>query len=153
LHLDARRLLTTEVVVTPPEYVEILLSVGLHVRPGYQVDAVQRWVELILRQYLAPLPPYGPDGGGWPLGRAIRDAELGAVAVQVEGVQYLEKLRLAQTVGGVVAELPVVPLEKWQLPAIGALNIVVGAPPTPSLPPEQPPPGPAVVPLPAEVCP
>ncbi len=40
------------------------VSVGLAVRDGYQVDAVRRWVEPILRQYLAPLPPCGPDGDG-----------------------------------------------------------------------------------------
>ncbi len=91
-YLDARRLVTTELYVIPPEYVRVSLSVGLQVRDGYQVDAVRRWVELILRQYLAPLPPFGPDGGGWPLGRAVRRAELEAVAVQVDGVEYLEGL-------------------------------------------------------------
>ena len=37
-------------------------------------EAVRRWVELILRRYLAPLPPYGPEGLGWPLGRRANPA-------------------------------------------------------------------------------
>jgi len=57
---------------------------------------VRRWVELVIRQYLAPLPPYGPDGGGWPLGRAVYGPELEAAALQVEGVLYVECLRIAQ---------------------------------------------------------
>ena len=96
-YLDARRLVTTELYVIPPTYREIAVSVGLAVRDGYQVDAVRRWVELILRQYLAPLPPYGPDGAGWPLGRTVRRAELEAVAVQVEGVDSVDgDLQLAR---------------------------------------------------------
>ncbi len=87
--LDDRRLVTTELYVIPPEYVRIAVSVGVQVKDGYQVDAVRRWVELILRQYLAPLPPFGPDRAGWPMGRAVRRAELEAVAVQVEGVEYI----------------------------------------------------------------
>jgi hypothetical protein len=109
-------------------------------------------VEKILRQYLAPLPPDGPEGGGWPLGRDIRRAELEAVAVQVDGVEYLEDLLLGRvTATGVVAE-SLIPLEKWQVPTIAGLNVSIGQPlklgasespaPTPGTP----------VPLPVEVC-
>src|SRR5262249_52419216 len=59
--LDKRRLVTTELYVIPPTYVKIGVSVAVHVKPGYGPDAVRSWVELIIRQYLAPLPPYGPD--------------------------------------------------------------------------------------------
>ena len=49
----------------------------------------------MLRQYLAPLPPYGPDGEGWPLGRRVHGPELEAAALQVEGVEFLEGLNVA----------------------------------------------------------
>jgi Baseplate J-like protein len=93
--LDARRLVTTELFVIPPTYKKIAIAVGVQAKPGYGIEAVRRWVELVIRQYLAPLPPYGPDGGGWPLGRAVYGPELEAAALQVEGVQYIECLRLA----------------------------------------------------------
>ena len=82
---------------------------------------MRRWVELILRQYLAPLPPFGPDGGGWPLGRAVRRAELEAVAVQVEGVEYLEGLGLAVGRPGSPGRPRSTSstLERWEVPERG----------------------------------
>ncbi|GAB7106004.1 putative baseplate assembly protein [Streptomyces phaeofaciens JCM 4814] len=165
-HLDPRRLVTTELYVIPPTYVDIAVSVGVRAREGYQPDAVRRWVELILRQYLAPLPPYGPDGAGWPLGRAVRRAELEAVAAQVEGLEYLEdELLLARrsapgtgsgTGGaGEWSALPLVPLRPWEVPRLAEITVVTGGP----LPvgtgygsPPPPPGDPVIVPLPPEVC-
>jgi hypothetical protein len=151
-YLDARRLVTTELYVIPPEYVEIALSVGVQVREGYQADAVRRWVEKILRQYLAPLPPDGPDGAGWPLGRDIRRAELEAVAVQVDGVEYLQDLLLGRVTATGVVQQSLIELEKWQVPAIAGFTVSVGNPlkfgqkEAPQAPPKVP------VPLPIEVC-
>jgi predicted phage baseplate assembly protein len=158
-YLDPRRLVTTELYVIPPEYRPITLAAGVHVRTGYQVDAVRRWLELILRQFLAPLPPYGPDGQGWPLGRAVRRAELEAVAVQVDGVEYLDGLVLAvpdpNSPGG-QAPSGLVTLEPYQLPEIVSLTVVSGAPLAPGagyqpLPPAIPP-GATIAPLPRDVC-
>ncbi|MEU9372830.1 putative baseplate assembly protein [Streptomyces sp. NPDC048255] len=167
-HLDPRRLVTAELYVIPPTYVDIALSVGIRTREGYQPDAVRRWVELILRQYLAPLPPYGPEGGGWPLGRAVRRAELEAVAVQVEGLEYIEEeLLLARrgeagaggpgAGGGAWTALPLVPLRPWEVPRLAEITVVTGSPlpvgtgyGEPAPPPGDP--TPVVVPLPPEVC-
>jgi predicted phage baseplate assembly protein len=158
-HLDQRRLITTELYVIPPEYLPVSLAAGVVVRDGYQVDAVRRWVELILRQFLAPLPPYGPDGGGWPLGRTIRRAELEAVAVQVEGVEFLEGdgLRLAVPDGaGGWREVLTVTLERWQVPELAEITVVEGAPLAPGAgyqpAPPSTQPGTVLVPLPREVC-
>jgi hypothetical protein len=93
--LDLRRLVTTELYVIPPTYRKVAVAVGLQVKPGYGIEAVRHWVELVLRQYLAPLPPYGPEGHGWPLGRRVHAPELEAAALQVEGVQFLNDLKVA----------------------------------------------------------
>lgn len=167
-HLDARRLVTTEVHVIPPTYRRIAVSVGLTVLPGHGAEAVRRWVEQVLRQLLAPLPPYGPAGRGWPLGRRVFAPELEAAALQVEGVEYLTPspmpdtgcpvgLRLAEeTAPGVWSEpaTRAVDLEAWEVPELAAVTVVEGEarapgevldPPTPS--------GPAVpVRSPVEVC-
>lgn len=92
--LDARRLITTELYVLPPAYRPVAVAVGVKVKPGYCIDAVRHWVELVIRQFLAPLPPFGPSGQGWPLGRRVHGPELEAAAHQVEGVEYLEGLEL-----------------------------------------------------------
>jgi predicted phage baseplate assembly protein len=158
-YLNVRRLVTTELYVIPPEYVPIAVSAGVAVRDGYQVDAVRRWVELILRQFLAPVPPYGPDGGGWPLGRLVRRAELEAVAVQVDGVEFVEDFRLAlgNRTTGVWSERDLIPLQRWQVPELAAITVVQGTPLPPGQSHPQPvtpdlPPGTVLVPLPLEVC-
>jgi hypothetical protein len=136
----------------------VAVSAGLAVRSGYQVDAVRRWVEQLLQQYLAALPPFGPDGAGWPLGRAVRRAELEAVAVQVEGVEYSTGLRLAVPTGpvGIVAigwtEVDEVPLERWQLPRLDTLTVVTGPPLPPGTAVAPADPGVVLVPLPPDVC-
>jgi predicted phage baseplate assembly protein len=157
-YLDPRRLATCELYVIPPTYRKIIVSVGVHVRDGYQVDAVRRWVELILRQYLAPLPPYGPEGRGWPLGRSVRRAELEAVCAQVDGVEYIEdELRLAvqlQRAGAMTwAPASVVDLEKWEVPEVAHVTVAPGAPlPIDATYGEEPSGQPALIPLPPDVC-
>lgn len=145
--LDARRLVTTELYVIPPTYRKIAVAVGVQAKPGYGIEAVRRWVELVIRQYLAPLPPYGPDGGGWPLGRAVYGPELEAAALQVEGVQYLECVRLAvwNSTSGQWTEAAAVTsgaadgcpprenivLEPWEVPEVAEITVVQGPAMTP----------------------
>ena len=92
---------------------------------------MRRWVEQLLRQYLSPLPPAGPDGQGWPLGRAVRRAELEAVSVQVAGVEYVEdELLLAVPDGsGGWTPRPLVRLEPWEVPRVVQLAVVSGPAP------------------------
>jgi hypothetical protein len=151
--LDARRLITTELHVIPPTYRKVAVAVGLEVKPGYGAEAVRRWVELVLRQYLAPLPPYGPEGAGWPLGRRVHAPELEAAALQVEGVEYLNGLTLAtQTPGSADAEVWVptttVQLAKFEVPELAEITVVQGSPMEPGAPLSPPlPTGPDGLPL------
>ena len=145
--LDARRLVTTELYVIPPTYKKIAVAVGLQAKPGYGIEAIRRWVELVIRQYLAPLPPYGPDGGGWPLGRAVFGPEVEAAALQVEGVQFIECLRLAvwdeASAKWIEAAATAAPdadgcpprekidLQPWEVPEVAEITIVQGPAMTP----------------------
>jgi hypothetical protein len=162
--LDARRLVTTEVWVIPPTYRKVAVSVGLKVKPGYGADAVRRWVELVIRQYLAPLPPYGPDGGGWPLGRRVHAPELEAAALQVEGVEFLISDDTAGHGGVRVSgfdestqtwiEGPVT-LHKWEVPQLAAITVVSDVPPlapNDALGPPTPPKTPIAIPVIKEEC-
>ncbi len=129
--LDKRRLVTTELYVIPPTYVKIGVSAAVHVKPGYGPDAVRSWVERVIRQYLAPLPPYGPDGNGWPLGRRVFAPEIEAAVLQVEGVEYvdtgqIEVGRLAED-GTTFVEGPV-DLAPHQLPDLAKLSVVASGP-------------------------
>lgn len=132
--LDARRLVTTELYVIPPTYREVAVAVGVKAKSGYGIEAVRRWVELVIRQYLAPLPPYGPNGGGWPLGRRVYGPELEAAALQVEGVEYLNGLRVAMRDASGAwqqASGQLVTLESWEVPELSEITVVEGTPLTP----------------------
>jgi predicted phage baseplate assembly protein len=166
--LDARRLVTTELYVVPPSYRQVAVSVSVAVKPGYGVEAVRRWVELLIRQYLAPLPPYGPTGEGWPLGRRVHGPELEAAALQVEGVEYLESLALAgrDTETGQWSDpVTTVTLARYEVPWLTDIAVVSDdtplpapgttlTPPTPGPEPGQPdlPRVPVPVPVEREVC-
>lgn len=131
--LDSRRLITTELWVIPPTYKKIAVAIGVTVKPGYGVDAVRSWVELVIRQYLAPLPPYGPEGEGWPLGRKVIARELEAAALQVEGVRFLtDGVKLAELGpdnSWVKRESPdEVLLDAWVVPELAEITVVEGAP-------------------------
>lgn len=125
-NLDRRRLITTELYVVPPTYRPIAVAVGLRVTPGFGVDAVRHWVELVLRQYLAPLPPYGPSGDGWPLGRRVHGPELEAAALQVDGVEYLEDLRVGQRDADGQWIAGTVVLEDYEVPELVEISVVEG---------------------------
>jgi hypothetical protein len=86
---------------------------------------VRRWVELVLHQFLAPLPPYGPAGSGWPLGHRVHGPELEAAVLQVDGVDFIEDLKVAdlsgaEPVGGTVE------LDGWEVPELTELSVVIG---------------------------
>ena len=49
-----------------------------------------------LYQYFDPIVG-GPDGDGWPFGRPVNVGEVYAVLQRVEGVEYVEDVRLFAT--------------------------------------------------------
>ncbi len=148
-HLDERRLVTTELYVVKPTYRQVAVAVGLEVAPGFGPLAVRRWVELVVRQYLAPLPPYGPDGGGWPLGRRVHAPELEAAALQVEGVEYLEGIRVARWDQGTSAWVEGnVDLMPWEVPELAEITVVAGSALAPGVAVAPAPSGDVPVPLP-----
>lgn len=152
--LDSRRLVTTELYVIPPTYRRIAVAVGLEVKPGFGVEAVRQWTELVLRQYLAPLPPYGPFGGGWPLGRRVHGPELEAAALQVDGVEFLNGLTVAALDERTGQFVPgSADLEPFEVPELAEITVVQG-PPAPVGQALSPPPGKTPIPIPVirEVC-
>ena len=154
--LDERRLVTTELYVVPPTYHRVAVSVGIAVKTGFSALAVRRWVSLVLHQYLAPLPPFGPDAEGWPLGHRVHGPELEAAALQVDGVEFVERIRVADLETAPAAE-GTVALAPWEVPALAELTVVEGTAPEPgtgdAVPPRSPDdPVPVPVPVPRDEC-
>lgn len=152
--LDARRLVGTELFVLAPSYRRIAVSCSVACEPGFGPEAARRLAAQILQRYLSPLPPYGPLGRGWPLGRAVRDRELIAAVLQIDGIEYVQRLRLAVQRNGSWTELETVELLAWEVVELVAVQVVDVSQPLPapqSLPP--PPDGPVVpVPLIRDLC-
>lgn len=131
--LDRHRLVTTDLWVIPPIYRKIAVSVGLEIRDDAGVAAVRRWAEVAIRQFLAPLPPYGPDGGGWPLGRRVHGPELEAAVLQVEGVSFLvDRIRLAvwddESQQWTEVTTGTIQLDITEVPEVWEVSVVEGTP-------------------------
>ncbi|MEW8036314.1 MAG: putative baseplate assembly protein [Candidatus Thiodiazotropha sp.] len=125
--LEFRRLVTTELYVTPPQYVPLWVSVAFEIEAGYGFETVRRWIELAVRQYLAPLPPYGPAGQGWPFGRAVSAADVEAAVLKVEGVRLVAEVLLEgdeiDATGKVTTGSGKIRLHPWQLPVLRGVQV------------------------------
>lgn len=92
--LDEVRLVGTRVLVEPPRYRGVTVVARLVARPRVTVSRVRDDALDALYRFLSPLPGGGPDGHGWPFGRAVRSGDLYAVLQQVRGVELVEDVRL-----------------------------------------------------------
>ncbi len=130
-YLSARRPLATELYVIGCEYVPLAVTAGITVKPGFGHEQVAHDVRQALRQYLWSLPPHGPQGDGWPLGRAVGDRELEVVAARVRGVAGVSGVNLFRRRAGdwqaVARPQPCepveLPLQAWQLPELLAVTV------------------------------
>ncbi|WP_410586165.1 putative baseplate assembly protein [Amycolatopsis sp. lyj-23] len=93
-HLDTVRLIGTTVLVEPPRYRGVTVVARLVARPRRRPAAVREEALRALAGYLSPLPGGGPDGTGWPFGRAVRVGEIHALLQRVAGVETVEDVRL-----------------------------------------------------------
>ncbi|MFI8106564.1 putative baseplate assembly protein [Streptomyces sp. NPDC086023] len=91
--LDERRMLGTRLVVEPPYYQGVTVVAELLAVPGLPQARVRRDALAALYRYLNPLTG-GPDGRGWPFGRAVHSGEVYAVLQQVPGVDAVEGVLL-----------------------------------------------------------
>lgn len=90
-YLERRRVLTGEIHVVPPHYTTVAVSARLFARPEVDRRALMRQARNALEQFFHPLHG-GPEGQGWPIGRAVYRAELLALLNDLEGVLYVEEI-------------------------------------------------------------
>lgn len=130
-YLDARTLVGSELYVLSPQFQPISLSLSAEVTDPTTEQQVFRAIETTLLVYLWALPRGGPDGTGWPLGRAVEINELRTAAAKVAGVQAINILRLfyQDLEGGEWRELTgsdELPLEHYQLPELMTVSVQPG---------------------------
>jgi predicted phage baseplate assembly protein len=92
-HLDRRRLVGTRLVVEPPVYQGLTVVARVTAGPDVRADAVQDAALRALYGYLSPQDG-GPDGKGWPFGRAVRAFDVSAVLARVPGLAEVDDLLL-----------------------------------------------------------
>jgi len=158
--LDARRPLGTELYVIAPEYVPMGVSAAVELVDPATRDAVLDMVSQAIRALLWPLPPGGPDGQGWPLGRMLDDRLIETAVARVPGVRNVAPVRMFTRTAR-KAWLPVaedstgrgrIALERWQLPELAMLSVSVGDTSASSLPPPGASGGGIAVPVVPELC-
>lgn len=121
-YLGPRRLVTTEVFLRGPAYLDLWIAIGVDVEAGRSLAVTYDAVQTAVTTFLAPLDPTGGQPNGWPLGKPVHRLELAAVASRVPGVRLVSEVLLAPGASGPVE---VVPLSGLQLPRVR--SVAVGA--------------------------
>lgn len=90
-HLYDRRLITTEVHVIGPEYVQVTVHATVVVEPHYMEEAHR--IVTALNLLLSPVD--GPGAvQGWPFGRAVQKGDVYSAISRLNGVAYAQDLWL-----------------------------------------------------------
>jgi hypothetical protein len=92
-HLEAHRLLTTDVHVIGPDYLQVSVICTIYVQRQSQPEQVKQRAEKALQGFLNALTG-GPEHTGWPLGRAVFPSEIYQLLDTVEGVEYVTGVEL-----------------------------------------------------------
>jgi predicted phage baseplate assembly protein len=121
-YLEPRRVLTTEVYVTGPDYVGLSVALGIDVTPGRDIPTVREAVKDAVRAFLAPV---NPDGTGWPLAKTVEDREVWAQATRVDGLSNVRAITMWDETGAAITSLPVTGL---QLPRLDRVSVSLGDP-------------------------
>ena len=144
--LDQRRPLATEMYVIGADYVPLGISAAVELVDETQREAILNAVSDAIRLVVWSLPPGGPDGSGWPLGRAVDDRLIETAIARVPGVRDVAPVLLfGQRTGETQwRKLPAdttgrirLPLLSWQLPELLMLAVTDGLNASPTLPPSS----------------
>ena len=91
-HLESRRLLTTRLHVVEPFFLYVRIRATLHLRPeaDEELRATAETVLAALQEFGSPGSGGGPQGEGWPFGRALYVSEVYERLERLNGVDYVD---------------------------------------------------------------
>ena len=101
-YLEWRRLVTTQIKVVGPRYVEVRVRAEVQPCEGVDRNKLRTAIIAALDQFMDPLEG-GPNGEGWPFGRDVYRSEILQVIDDVPGVDYVVRLTLFSNPGGTVS--------------------------------------------------
>jgi hypothetical protein len=89
-YLEPKCLLTTKVVVEGPKLLEVGVTMTLVPEFDGLEETLRKQADKALRRFLDPLRG-GPDGSGWPFGRAVYVSEIYELLDRLPGVAYVQE--------------------------------------------------------------
>ncbi len=92
-YLDERRVIGTRVQVLAPYYQGLTVVARLRSKPAADPGALAEAALAALYHYFDPIAG-GPDGGGWPFGRAVHIGEVYSVLQRLPGTEMVEEALL-----------------------------------------------------------
>ncbi|MGM0576307.1 MAG: putative baseplate assembly protein [Myxococcota bacterium] len=102
-YLNERKLVSTVVNVVRPSYAELSVDVEFVRTQAGASDRIKRGIERALRKFLHPLYG-GRSAKGWPFGRAVLKIDLYQVIEEVDGVDFVDRIRLYDEIRNVEVE-------------------------------------------------
>lgn len=96
-YLSQRKLITTELFVVKPTYVELSVTTSVIVENNADLASTQTQIEQALLTYFHPLTG-GDDGQGWPFGGSVYYSRVFQQILSVPGVQRIQSMTF--TLGG-----------------------------------------------------
>jgi hypothetical protein len=101
-HLDATRLITTEIHVVAPTYNSVSIEADIAIRRTASPETVRAALEARIDAFLSPLTG-GAKGDGWPFGGAIYFSDLYRIVVETPEVTRIVDGQLGIRVNGELA--------------------------------------------------
>ncbi|MCG8364043.1 MAG: putative baseplate assembly protein [Pseudanabaenales cyanobacterium] len=94
-HLDKHRLITTQVEVIPPSFVEVRVKAVVRIWPEFNPDESRQQIEHFLTQYFLNPLTGGRERKGWPFGRTVYRSEVyQAIENSTAAMDCVENLEL-----------------------------------------------------------
>ncbi|CAG7640730.1 putative baseplate assembly protein [Paenibacillus allorhizosphaerae] len=100
-HLDKHRLITTEIHVIPPEYIQITVHAIVVVDPFYMEESNR--IEQEIEMMFSPLDRED-TAAGWEFGRTVYKGDIYGVMNSIPGVEYIQDLWVIGEGKGAVME-------------------------------------------------
>jgi predicted phage baseplate assembly protein len=93
-YLDERRMLTVRLSLEAPQYVAVAVYAVVYVKPGVDQGALQATAERTLYHFIHPTVG-GPEGSGWPFGRAVFASDIFGLLSHLADVEYVGTVQFA----------------------------------------------------------
>jgi len=116
-HLESRRLVTTNIHVRGPQYVEVNVRGHVFLKKRASEAQVRDNIDRVLREFLDPVFGGPEKGQGWLFGRSVFTSEVSQQLAKIPGVDYITGVALNDKQVGEALSLPYDGLPKSPLGA------------------------------------